>query len=111
MVNYHQLDICQLFQEVVANVHVQGPTMELGLHISTNIDFHKVHSSIPPGCKRSSIMFIMASIVLASLAQVNFAALTSSQKSEILPAHNHFRGKVDPISTNMHKLVNYQAHS
>ncbi len=35
------------------------------------------------------------------------ASLTNSQKSELLSAHNYFRGKVDPIATDMQRLVRY----
>ena len=35
-------------------------------------------------------------------------ALSEDEKEEILNAHNHYRGQVDPIATNMIKMVNTQ---
>lgn len=39
------------------------------------------------------------------------ATLTSKQKEEILNAHNYYRGHVDPIATNMLKMVRNQFQS
>lgn len=45
-----------------------------------------------------------ALIVLYALSFSN-ARLTDEEKEEIVRAHNYFRGKVDPIATNMEQMV------
>ena len=48
--------------------------------------------------------------VMAVIAFLNFAEarITDEEKQEIIRAHNHFRGKVDPIATNMEQMVSYK---
>ena len=36
---------------------------------------------------------------------VTQARLSDEEKEEIVRAHNYFRGKVDPIATNMEEMV------
>lgn len=46
---------------------------------------------------------------MAAIAILNFAEsrITEEQKYEIVRAHNYFRGKVDPLATNMEQMVSY----
>lgn len=44
-------------------------------------------------------------LLLACNALPGWAALTDEEKSEILNAHNRYRRRVNPIATNMAKLV------
>ena len=44
-------------------------------------------------------------MVALALSCVHGQGLTDDEKAEILNAHNHFRGQVDPIATNMLKMV------
>ena len=44
-------------------------------------------------------------LVLLLWLQAAGGSLTSSQKKEILHAHNYYRGHVDPIATNMRRMV------
>ena len=44
-------------------------------------------------------------IVVLALSRVQGQGLSDEEKAEILYAHNHFRGQVDPIATNMLKMV------
>ena len=44
-------------------------------------------------------------MVALALSSVHGQGLTDEEKAEILNAHNHFRGQVDPIATNMLKMV------
>ena len=46
-----------------------------------------------------------ASVVLLSLLISAHARLTDEEKEEIVRAHNYYRGKVDPIATNMEQMV------
>ncbi len=50
-----------------------------------------------------SLQFLSALFMLA--VPISFSSLTSDQKAEILRAHNYFRGRVDPIATDMLRLV------
>ena len=44
-------------------------------------------------------------VVLAVSCGVYGQGLSEEEKEEILNAHNHYRGMVDPIATNMLKMV------
>lgn len=46
----------------------------------------------------------VAGIVVVFLGLAN-ASLTDEEKEEIVRAHNYYRGKVDPIATNMEQMV------
>ena len=48
---------------------------------------------------------MMAVIAVANFAE---ARITDEEKQEIVRAHNYFRGKVDPIATNMEQMVSYR---
>lgn len=44
-------------------------------------------------------------LLALALGHVYGQGLSDEEKEEILNAHNHFRGQVDPIATNMLKMV------
>ena len=44
-------------------------------------------------------------LVLAVSNGVYGQGLSEEEKEEILNAHNHYRGQVDPVATNMLKMV------
>lgn len=44
-------------------------------------------------------------IFALAILQLSHARLTDEEKEEIVRAHNYFRGKVDPIATNMEQMV------
>ena len=44
-------------------------------------------------------------LLLALTWTAHGQGLTEEEKEEILNAHNHYRGLVDPIATNMLKMV------
>ena len=46
--------------------------------------------------------YVMSMIVFLQLA---WARLSDEEKEEIVRAHNYYRGKVDPIATNMEQMV------
>ena len=48
---------------------------------------------------------LLAVLVTITLATRVSAGLTSSEKKELLKAHNHFRSNVYPLATDMVKLV------
>ena len=60
-----------------------------------------------------SILVFAAVVVLicgcilqeAEAARVKRSSLSDDDKAEMLRAHNHFRGMVNPISTNMERMV------
>ena len=53
----------------------------------------------------SNVLFAASLWILFTTTSLVGASLTSDQKQEILHAHNYYRGKVDPIATNMQRLV------
>lgn len=48
---------------------------------------------------------IFVALTIITVATTVSAALTSSEEKELVQAHNHFRRKVDPLATNMLKMV------
>lgn len=46
---------------------------------------------------------------MAVIAILNFtkARITDEEKQEIVRAHNYYRGKVDPLATNMEQMVSF----
>ena len=50
-----------------------------------------------------------AGIVVVFLGLAN-ASLSDEEKEEIVRAHNFYRGKVDPIATNMEQMVIIVVH-
>lgn len=50
-----------------------------------------------------SLTFLI--LVGVSLMAYSSAQLTEEEEAEIVRAHNSFRGKVDPIATNMEEMV------
>ncbi len=60
---------------------------------------------------REELLSSMAVLLVFLLwLQVAGGSLTSNQKKEILQAHNYYRGRVDPIATNMMRMVSQQAY-
>ena len=47
-------------------------------------------------------------VLLAVSYGVYGQGLGEEEKEEILNAHNHYRGQVDPVATNMLKMVSFQ---
>ena len=50
-------------------------------------------------------MVSCVSVLLLSLLTSAHARLTDEEKEEIVRAHNYYRGRVDPIATNMEQMV------
>ena len=44
-------------------------------------------------------------MVLIAFLKLSDARLTEEEQEEIVRAHNYYRGKVDPIATNMEQMV------
>ena len=59
-------------------------------------------SSYKPGPTMSMLLLWLA---MLWMMQVSDGSLTDSQKQEILEAHNYYRGLVDPIATDMLRMV------
>ena len=55
--------------------------------------------------KSSYCVLGIAVVISALLFPTVDAKLTDEEKEEIVNAHNHFRGKVDPVATNMEVMV------
>lgn len=55
----------------------------------------------------SSRIFLAALLLLSYTLTITRAALRDEDKEEILSAHNHYRSIVDPVATNMQKMVSY----
>ena len=51
-----------------------------------------------------SKMYLFSAMLLVSAALCT-AQFTDEVKEEILRAHNNYRGRVDPIATNMEQMV------
>ena len=47
-------------------------------------------------------------VLLAVSYGVYGQGLSEEEKEEILNAHNHYRGQVDPVATNMLKMVSWR---
>ena len=52
------------------------------------------------------LCYVISMLVFLGLASAN---LSDEEKEEIVRAHNFYRGKVDPIATNMEQMVIYYA--
>lgn len=48
------------------------------------------------------LFYVTSMLVFLGLAN---ARLSDEEKEEIVRAHNYYRGKVDPIATNMEQMV------
>lgn len=48
------------------------------------------------------LCYVISMLVFLGLAEAN---LSDEEKEEIVRAHNLYRGKVDPIATNMEQMV------
>ena len=55
----------------------------------------------------AQVMFWVAILALACSCAIPVvrATLTEEEQAELLKAHNHYRGLVDPIATNMLRVV------
>ena len=51
------------------------------------------------------MIFALLCLVAVVWVQPASGKLSSDQKEEILNAHNYYRGRVDPIATNMLRMV------
>ena len=52
---------------------------------------------------------LCGALVLLSVSYgVYGQGLSEEEKEEILNAHNHYRGQVDPVATNMLKMVSWR---
>ena len=53
----------------------------------------------------ASLVCLSVALATIVLATTTSGLLTSNEKKDILRAHNHFRRSVQPLATNMIKLV------
>ena len=53
----------------------------------------------------SSITFPVLCLLVLSVAHLSVSQLTQEDKQLLLDLHNEARSKVDPIATNMEKMV------
>ncbi len=53
----------------------------------------------------SSVLAALVGAVILSGWACGQTQLSDSDEQELLSAHNHFRGIVDPIATNMERMV------
>ena len=53
----------------------------------------------------AALLSVCQLVVLATIVMGTTGLLTSDEKKEILRAHNYFRRNVQPLATNMVKLV------
>lgn len=60
------------------------------------------------GSSRASLAVLL---LLSYTSTSTRAALRDEEKEEILSAHNHYRGIVDPVATNMQKMVSYSMYT
>ena len=52
-----------------------------------------------------AFQLLVVFLLLALTWRAHGQGLSEEEKEEILNAHNHYRGLVDPIATNMLKMV------
>ena len=69
----------------------------LTIHLNFKLQFQKVSMSSQWLCG----VFVVLALSCGAYGQ----GLTEEEQEEILKAHNYYRGLVDPIATNMLKMV------